>query len=189
MFALTRVVTLHACVFSLFVSTAWSQTGPWGLLGDMEIRTDTAGEEFVLDVTPDVSGSYNFEVCYGYPMNEWYINEMKAKSTRLFHPIHENYGACLRLEVVEIKDGKPIAPAKGEFWATTLTGNAHERIAADVKTYRLRHGRTYRATLFIDTASVELQEFRPQMAVEMTDATRENSSFSFWQILPRLIRH
>ena len=122
MFALTRVVILHACVFSLFVSTAWSQTEPWGFLGDTAIRIDTADKEFVLDVKPEVSGSYNFEVRYGYPMDELFIKESQSNSPRLFHPIHENYGACLRLEVVEIsRMASQSLLTKGEWLvATTL---------------------------------------------------------------------
>ncbi len=171
--------------------TSFSEAGALTIAGEnvseeVQIRADEAGGSFAIVVRPRVSGTYRIEVRYGSEITEWLgptLGFFQIKGA-----IHEHFGARFRLEVVDIRSGAAIEPAKGGGWARVFSSSsAGIRYAADIKTYPFRRGRAYRATLVVEESSAELQPgFALRLASTPTASTKNNSIFNPFRFIPPL---
>lgn len=155
---------------------------------EVEIRADEAGGSFGIVVRPRVSGTYRVEVRYGPEISEWLgPTERNPTMRQLGQAIHEHFGARFRLEVIDLRSGEAVKPSKGDGWAWSTTSSDGIRCASDVKTYSLRRGRAYRATLFVEEPSADLApDSLPRLASSITAETSNNAVFNPFRFIPPL---
>jgi hypothetical protein len=155
---------------------------------EVPIRADEAGASFSVDIRPRISGTYDHQIRYGPAMADWFMHEVFSPDRRFRGPLHGWLGAQFRLEVVDRRTGTPLEPVGGDRWLTMSSSSSDRgRFGADKKTFRLRRGRSYRATLVVEAPSDELQrDHSPRLAWSMTPETSNNNLLNPLALVPPL---
>lgn len=144
-------------------------------LTDGPVVVERPGEAFSGVVTPEVSGTYWFEIRYGASLKA--IDEQCPTGKRSFgQAINTAYGARLELSVRPVSGAEPLAPQLPR-WTPMESATKERRVASDHLEYALSKGVSYQTNLMVKEPSPSLQKLAPRFVVEMSNATRDNNAW------------